>query len=924
MEERRTNHDEDPLTAIQPNEILIPDLPTPKNSKDEATRMCVNWKVKHNSIVRIGEIVALCSPSSHALPTDAGGSKSSVDGAAPAQDVCNNTISSSSAIIRPRKRNRSGITKRISTVTAEACIGDKGGKQSISTSSGVTNTIDSTGNTMKSISLTKKQSSENGGETIETIKTIDSSKTIQTTDITQTDRNKPTHESISIPIRATMDGLIWIYTKPQTRLRATTSLPPHENDAVTLSVCGKIEKCTHPAVIDHLCAVCGTSTKPQPNLNGCDANLSYHTGEASTTSGYNRENNSHREPSNTNGAPPKNTRDCLTVSGGVTIEISTDYGEMISSHSTKALHKARKLNLVLDLDHTLLHATNDARAAQYVGNCHDVRTLLLPVPPQAQTLQQQQSARYPGFATHYIKVRPHVGKFLDDLMDRFEISIYTAATGVYAHKVADMLCRVVIDYRTRLKIKNLENEQIAKDGKVTARHKQGEHGFCLDEEGLLALRQEVFVAERNVKDGQEYISRLNDKLKEDNKSDEAVQVDSTEKEQDETNKDLNESTRQEISSKEANEDDCSSKSQEMSTKVAPEMASSTTRQPMVTNGKAKKRRVTFSNVSDSLSANLPRLQEKLRAAEAREQEALELRKKIFGKRVVSRTDVTDLGCDVKSLKRVFPCGGMLAAIVDDREDVWANANNNVTGRKGEPPDNLLLVRPYSWKPFINYADVNNSAGEDISKQSKGTETQDGDDPTIEKGEMQLMWTYDILIRLHDRYYSDLISESERIKLTVPLILNQMRKDVLGASYRQAKIIFSGLVPLHVQHTRRDNNKYPRPPVVRYAQELGAEVMADVSSDVTHIVAARDGTEKIRRARLIPGCAIVTAKWLMECFWSISLRDIHNHLIGPPPIAAPSKPTKLLLSGSDSSEQEDGDSSEEEDDAFFANFDQDDS
>ena len=82
--------------------------------------------------------------------------------------------------------------------------------------------------------------------------------------------------------------------------------------------------------------------------------------------------------------------------------------------------------------------------------------------------------------------------------------------------------------------------------------------------------------------------------------------------------------------------------------------------------------------------------------------------------IISRDDVGDLGRDVKSLKRVFPCGGMMAVIVDDREDVWANASNNSTGRKGEPPDNLMLVPTH----FQKCADVNNSAGEDLTKQIK--------------------------------------------------------------------------------------------------------------------------------------------------------------------------------------------------------------
>ena len=51
--------------------------------------------------------------------------------------------------------------------------------------------------------------------------------------------------------------------------------------------------------------------------------------------------------------------------------------------------------------------------------------------------------------------------------------------------------------------------------------------------------------------------------------------------------------------------------------------------------------------------------------------------------------------------------------MDDQEDEWANAKNNVTGWPGEPPDNLLLMKPYHWKPFMGYADVNNASGGDL-------------------------------------------------------------------------------------------------------------------------------------------------------------------------------------------------------------------
>jgi RNA polymerase II subunit A C-terminal domain phosphatase len=67
------------------------------------------------------------------------------------------------------------------------------------------------------------------------------------------------------------------------------------------------------------------------------------------------------------------------------------------------------------------------------------------------------------------------------------------------------------------------------------------------------------------------------------------------------------------------------------------------------------------------------LQNELAEAEDLEKQARKLRQKLFGSRIVSRTDVDDLGPIVKSLKRIFPCGGTMEAVVDDREDVWANA-----------------------------------------------------------------------------------------------------------------------------------------------------------------------------------------------------------------------------------------------------------
>lgn len=223
---------------------------------------------------------------------------------------------------------------------------------------------------------------------------------------------------------------------------------------------------------------------------------------------------------------------------------------------------------------------------------------------------------------------------------------------------------------------------------------------------------------------------------------------------------------------------------------------------------SNKKRVSFgeppqdTKTDEMTPERLEELKKELQEAEKLEQKALEVRQQLFGSRIVSRTDVEDLGRDVKSLERIFPCGGTMAVIVDDREDVWANAPDN-SKPKGEPPENLLLIRPYHWKPFLGFADVNNAAGEDISGESITTEDEDDD---------ALLWTLDVLKRMHLRFYA--IKENGNSDITVPPLLREMRQEVLQG----CTLVFSGLIPLHEQ-----NRRFPRPNVVRYGESLAARV-----------------------------------------------------------------------------------------------------
>jgi NLI interacting factor-like phosphatase len=561
-----------------------------------------------------------------------------------------------------------------------------------------------------------------------------------------------------LPIIATIGGIVRIASV--------------QSASSSTKIVGSIEPCQHPAVLEGLCAVCGMSVKPK-ELSGNAAYI----------------------------PPPKEAPRIMsqvTVSGGLTMSVSVTEAQSLSVQTSKRLAEKKKLHLVLDLDHTLVHATADPRARKYLDR-DDVRSLVLPT---------NEAGAPQSWAFHCVKLRPHVKEFLEN--PNYEISVYTAGTRLYAEQITMVLSRFMV-------------------------------GAKNDHQDIIKLQHQVKKGEHDLK--------------------------------------------------------------QLQKKNAEPIPEGTDDHGEYGEASAKKR-VRFGEPPPTLKTDgitveeLQAFKKALKEAEEMEAKALELRQRLFGSRIVSRTDVGDLGPDVKSVKRIFPCGGTMAVIVDDREDVWAKAELS-----HEPPDNLLLVRPYHWKPFLGFADVNNAAGDDLS-QTIGDDPKKEIESPADETDVQLQWTRDILDRLHDRYYN-----STGMVKTCPQHLRIMRREVLMGS----SLILSGLVPLHKQ--TREANK-PRPAYIRYVEQLGAKLVETVVPILTHVVAARDGTDKIMQARLIPGCFVVKASWLMESLWSLTRREESSHLLGLPPRPSINPAVSgakmngasggILLQGEDSDDEDDED------------------
>lgn len=434
----------------------------------------------------------------------------------------------------------------------------------------------------------------------------------------------------SIPIIAPVSGFV--------RLVSNVDMPMK---------IGYIEPCSHPAVYDGLCCVCGDiMAQKSPAIN--------HSGYSDSLS-------------------PARAVTQVTVSGGLTFTVTEREGLQMAKQNAGRLTQRKRLSLVLDLDHvghdcyhcdvlfnrsiradtgpkpclfclsvqcqlpsstdlisltpplfflqTLVHATADIRARKHLESREDVRSLLLPMTEEAKVGHL--------WMQHFVKLRPNVKEFLESVMPLYEIGVYTAGTRQYAEQIATVLCRHLV-------------------------------GAKMDQIDLDQLRFKVARAEANLHSrtaGQtkEEIRKMN---KPRDNGEVGVNLDKKEKGGD------------------VGEDSPPQKKRKVAFAVEP--------------SEVKPSSWKHQQIIDE-QQDVAKLKSDLDEAMRLEKLATETRQRLFGSRIVSRSDVGDLGRDVKSLKRIFPCGGTMAAVVDDREDVWANAKDNnhslrnhAGSRPGEP------------------------------------------------------------------------------------------------------------------------------------------------------------------------------------------------------------------------------------------------
>ncbi|EJU00119.1 hypothetical protein DACRYDRAFT_81791 [Dacryopinax primogenitus] len=112
----------------------------------------------------------------------------------------------------------------------------------------------------------------------------------------------------------------------------------------------------------------------------------------------------------------------------------------------------------------------------------------------------------------------------------------------------------------------------------------------------------------------------------------------------------------------------------------------------------------------------------------------------------------------------------------------------------------------------------------------------------------------ILEEIHRRYFQQydlyVADKNTRKEPSVMEIIPEMKAEVLSGVH----LVFSSLIPIDMPHQNTD--------LWRQALQFGAACYTRVAREVTHVVAAKRGTEKVRQG-VARGCKIVNPYWFMD-------------------------------------------------------------
>ncbi|KAF9127715.1 Carboxy-terminal domain (CTD) phosphatase [Mortierella sp. 14UC] len=327
--------------------------------------------------------------------------------------------------------------------------------------------------------------------------------------------------------------------------------------------------------------------------------------------------------------------------------------------------------------------------------------------------------------------------------------------------------------------------------------------------------------------------------------------------------------------------------------------------------------------------------------------------KFFSQRILSRDE--NLNMTQKSIERLFPCDTSMVVVIDDRADVWQYSPNLVKVHPyeyfvgagdinaGHLPKQDAIVKSESssstgaadlttetTEPKLDSSDSSSTSTEAATEGETTTtaaladttatpSTEKLDEkkpevveatatvsvksgkvvkpkaPVLDDNDNELKHILQILETIHERFYDDrenYMAKSTRRQPDVKDIIKDMKKNVL----KGVNVVFSSVIPLGQPPHKAD--------IWRQAESFGASCWTDLSSRVTHVVAAKAGTAKVGEARRRKNVKIVRPEWLYHSIGKWQRQNEADYLL--PELANKSPPISTTPPHNPEDEKDGGD------------------
>uniref|UniRef100_A0A8C8RIK3 RNA polymerase II subunit A C-terminal domain phosphatase n=1 Tax=Pelusios castaneus TaxID=367368 RepID=A0A8C8RIK3_9SAUR len=605
----------------------------------------------------------------------------------------------------------------------------------------------------------------------------------------------------------------------------------------------RLEGCSHPVVMKGLCAECGQDLTQLQSKNG-------------------KQN------------VPLSTATVSMVHSVPELMVSSEQAEQLGREDQQRLHRNRKLVLMVDLDQTLIHTTE--QHCQQMSN---------------KGIFHFQLGR--GEPMLHTRLRPHCKEFLEKIAKLYELHVFTFGSRLYAHTIAGFLDPEKKLFSHRILSRDECIDPFSKTGNLRNLFPCGDSMVCIIDDredvwkfapNLITVKKYVYfqgIGDINAPPGSreaQMKKKVNHSSKTTEPSDPAVT----------TAKDSEEAKN--ITCVEEQTNGLGKSTEEMCTTNGSNFVSNeTSNGGLNSNDKL--------NIADSLHdsndhktntavSDLTDGKESQTSSEQDDRTVTE-KQQTHGKAIndldfeLSSDSESDSGLDARKSSSSQPVQEEnlhqeCHTAMSGGQDSQVNHSVEVTSPPSVyPHDKTVDLEMQDESEQVSLCDLGNGCAD---KKEAETESQNSEQSGITMGESldqsmeeeeeddtdeddHLIYLEEILVRVHTDYYTKYdkylkkeINEIPDIRRIVPELKSKVLADVT--------IIFSGLYPTNfpIERTREHY----------HATALGAKIIknlilnADDPNKPTHLIAARTGTEKVRQALDCKHLHVVNPDWLWSC------------------------------------------------------------